>query len=97
MIGFTFIAIGIFLATFIHQIQTNSLNAGLPNIDSSLLVLMGVSQGGYLGKKLVSVVTPGAGAAVTQQIVSATTAAPATAPPAVVPDPGSPAPPVATP
>jgi hypothetical protein len=26
----------------------------LPNIDSSLLVLMGIGQGGYLGKKLVA-------------------------------------------
>jgi len=53
MIGFTFIAVGVFLATFIHEIHTNTFNSGLPNIDSSLLVLMGLSQGGYVGQKLV--------------------------------------------
>jgi hypothetical protein len=54
MMGFTFIAIGIFLITTIHQIVSNDVTAGLPNIDSSLMVLMGISQGGYLGKKLVT-------------------------------------------
>jgi hypothetical protein len=54
MMGFTFIAIGIFLITVIHQIASNDITAGLPNIDSSLMVLMGISQGGYLGKKLVT-------------------------------------------
>jgi hypothetical protein len=56
--GFTIIAIGIFLATVIHQIVTDDISAGLPDIDSSLLVLMGISQGGYLGKKLVTFGTP---------------------------------------
>jgi hypothetical protein len=59
MIGFTIVAIGIFVATLIHQIASNPVNADLPNIDSSLLVLMGISQGGYLGKKLVTLGTPG--------------------------------------
>ena len=54
MVGFTFIAIGVFLITVIHQIVTGNVTAGLPNIDSSLMVLMGISQGGYLGKKLVT-------------------------------------------
>lgn len=54
MIGFTIVAIGIFLATVIHQIVSNPVVTTLPNIDSSLLVLMGISQGGYLGKKLVT-------------------------------------------
>jgi hypothetical protein len=58
MMGFTIIAIGIFLATVGHQIATGDGSAGLPNIDSSLLVLMGISQGGYLGKKLVTFGTP---------------------------------------
>jgi hypothetical protein len=58
MIGFTIIAIGIFLATVIHQIGTGDIKDGLPNIDSSLMVLMGISQGGYLGKKLVTFGTP---------------------------------------
>jgi hypothetical protein len=54
MVGFTFIAIGVFLITVIHQIATGNTTVGLPNIDSSLMVLMGISQGGYLGKKLVT-------------------------------------------
>jgi hypothetical protein len=58
MMGFTIIAIGIFLATVGHQIATDGVSVGLPNIDSSLLVLMGISQGGYLGKKLVTFGTP---------------------------------------
>jgi hypothetical protein len=58
MMGFTLIATGIFLATVGHQIAIDNVSAGLPNIDSSLLVLMGISQGGYLGKKLVSFGTP---------------------------------------
>jgi hypothetical protein len=58
MIAFTIIAIGIFLATVFHQIAIGDIKDGLPNIDSSLLVLMGISQGGYLGKKLVTFGTP---------------------------------------
>jgi IPT/TIG domain len=58
MIGFTLIAIAIFLTTVIHQIAADPANTSLPNIDSSLLVLMGISQGGYLGKKLVTFGTP---------------------------------------
>ena len=58
MMAFTIIAIGIFLATVIHQIVTDDISAGLPDIDASLLVLMGISQGGYLGKKLVTFGTP---------------------------------------
>jgi hypothetical protein len=58
MMGFTIIAIGVFLATVGHQVATDDISAGLPNIDSSLLVLMGISQGGYLGKKLVTFGTP---------------------------------------
>jgi hypothetical protein len=58
MIAFTLIAIGIFLASVFHQIAIGDVKDGLPNIDSSLLVLMGISQGGYLGKKLVTFGTP---------------------------------------
>jgi hypothetical protein len=58
IVGFTFIAVGVFLITTIHQILVNDLTAGLPNIDSSLMVLMGISSGGYLGKKLVTFGTP---------------------------------------
>jgi hypothetical protein len=58
MMGFTLIAVGVFLATVIHQIVSNPVSTSLPNIDSSLLVLMGISQGGYLGKKLVTFGAP---------------------------------------
>lgn len=54
MVSFTFVAIAIFLATLFHQIATNPPLTALPDIDSSLMVLMGISQGGYLAKKLVS-------------------------------------------
>jgi IPT/TIG domain len=58
MIGFTLIAAGIFLATLVHQIVSEPVITSLPNLDSSLLVLMGISQGGYLGKKLVTFGAP---------------------------------------
>jgi hypothetical protein len=62
MIGFTIIAIGIFVATVVHQIVSAktaaNLTVSLPDIDPSLMVLMGISQGGYLGKKLVTFGTP---------------------------------------
>ena len=54
LVGFTFIAVGIYLITVIHQIVANGITAGLPNIDSSLIVLMVVSQGSYIGKKLAT-------------------------------------------
>jgi hypothetical protein len=54
MIGFTFVAVGIFVATLIHQLASTPVTTTLPDIDSSLLVLMGISQGGYLGSKLFS-------------------------------------------
>jgi len=58
MLTFTFIAVGIFLATLINQVTSTDVSTALPDIDSSLLVLMGLSQGGYLGKKLVTSGTP---------------------------------------
>jgi hypothetical protein len=88
MIGFTFIAVGVFLATFIHEIHTNSFATGLPNIDSSLLVLMGLSQGGYVGQKLVSSATRRAGSPITPPGTAAAPAADAgtpTAPPEPAP------------
>jgi hypothetical protein len=54
MVGFTFVALGIFLATLFHQIASAPVTTTLPDIDSTLLVLMGISQGGYLAKKLTS-------------------------------------------
>jgi len=58
MIAFTFVAIGVFIAAFVHQLASSPPMTTLPNIDTSLLVLMGISQGGYVGKKLVSVGSP---------------------------------------
>ncbi len=58
MIGFTLVAVGIFLWTLGHQIFSSPVSTSLPNIDSSMLVLMGISQGGYLGKKLVTFSSP---------------------------------------
>jgi hypothetical protein len=58
MIGFTFVAILIFLAEVLHQSRGAHPTAQLPNIDGALLVLMGISQGGYIGKKLVTITTP---------------------------------------
>jgi len=58
MIGFTLISLGIFLSTLVHQVASTPVVTAVPDIDSSLLVLMGISQGGYLGKKLVTIGTP---------------------------------------
>jgi IPT/TIG domain len=58
MMGFTFVALGIFFATLAHHIVSNPPNTQLPDVDASLLVLMGISQGGYLGKKLVTFGSP---------------------------------------
>jgi hypothetical protein len=58
MVAFTFVAVGIFLYDVYHQAKGSHPTAQLPDIDSSLLVLMGISQGGYLGKKLVTTTTP---------------------------------------
>jgi len=44
VMGFTLVVIGIYLATVIHQIVSNPVITSLPNIDASLLVLMGISQ-----------------------------------------------------
>jgi hypothetical protein len=54
MLAFTFVAIGIFIAAFVHHLTRISPTTTIPNIDASLLVLMGISQGGYVGKKLVT-------------------------------------------
>lgn len=57
---FTFIAIAIFLVNVFDQINNidkngpTSANSTLPDIDTVLMILMGLSQGGYLGTKLVT-------------------------------------------
>ena len=56
----TLIAIGIFLANVVYQIGSiatsgpSTDNDSLPDINQALLVLSGLAQGGYLGKKLVT-------------------------------------------
>lgn len=89
LMAFTLIAIGIYLATLIHQVVSNPVITTMPNIDSSLLVLMGISQGGYIGKKLVTFNTPvlypvaaaSAGASVTVSGANLGTPAAGSAPP----------------
>jgi hypothetical protein len=70
VMAFTLIALGIFLTTLIHQIVSNPVTTSLPNLDSSLLVLMGISQGGYLGKKLVTFGSPALNAAIPSSAAS---------------------------
>jgi hypothetical protein len=56
----TVIALGVYLGTVIaavNDIAVNGVanhNGALPDIDAALMVLMGLSQGGYVGKKLVT-------------------------------------------
>jgi hypothetical protein len=53
MIAWTLIAIVTYLIAVASRIHTNNVQ-GLPDIDSALMVLMGLGHGAYLGKKLVS-------------------------------------------
>jgi len=58
MLAWTFIALGIYLLLVSNQIQQIVADApgslGLPDIDGALMVLMGLGQGGYVAKKIVS-------------------------------------------
>jgi hypothetical protein len=56
MIAWTFIAIATYLIAVGHNIATQKPE--LPNIDKSLMALMGLGQAGYLAKKAVSSDTP---------------------------------------
>jgi hypothetical protein len=58
MIAWTFISIVIYLVLVVRQTSFSNGVYVLPNVDESLLVLMGISQGAYLGKKLVTTSTP---------------------------------------
>ncbi|MFC1982246.1 IPT/TIG domain-containing protein [Chloroflexota bacterium] len=53
MIAWTFIAIAIYIFMVVKQVESGAVPA-LPDVDESLLVLMGISQGTYLGKRLVT-------------------------------------------
>lgn len=62
MMAWTFIAIGIYLisiwnaidSALISEKQASDLLSSLPDIDATLMVLMGLGQGAYLGKKLTT-------------------------------------------
>ena len=69
LIAWTFIAIASYLTQVAYQVNTLA-TPNLPDIDTALLVLMGLGHGAYLGKKLVTTdvprltgIVPGAGAA----------------------------------
>lgn len=53
---FTVLALAIFLVGLVNELQLAAADSppALPNVDSTLLTLMGVSQGTYLGKKAVT-------------------------------------------
>lgn len=55
MIAWTLIAIGVYIVRLVHQVDgASAASLALPDIDTALMVLMGLSQGAYLGKKMVS-------------------------------------------
>jgi len=55
MMAFTFVAIGIFLTNVFHEIALGDVGQlTIPNIDATLMALMGLSQLGYVGKKVAS-------------------------------------------
>jgi len=62
MMAWTLIGIGIFLLSVLKQVEKFLTGPGsvlsLPDIDGSLMVLMGFGQAGYLGKKLTTSDTP---------------------------------------
>ena len=53
IVAWTLIAIATYLIAVANRIQTANFQS-LPDIDSALMVLMGLGHGAYLGKKLVS-------------------------------------------
>jgi hypothetical protein len=60
MLAWTVIAIGIYLIAVGYKIGSKdpAKLMELPDIDQALMVLMGLGQGAYLGKKLVTTTTP---------------------------------------
>jgi FtsH-binding integral membrane protein len=59
MLAWTFLASAVFITFVAHDlnsiVRTHDRPATLPDIDSAMMILMGLGQGSYLGKKLVSV------------------------------------------
>lgn len=78
MVAWTLIAIGVYFIRLQHEIHTASFQ--LPEIDSALMVLMGLGQGAYLGKKLTTTkpkivpkltgLSPGSGKPQTEVMIS---------------------------
>jgi hypothetical protein len=61
LISWTFIGIGIFLLTTLNDVMGSSgAPTGLPDIDSTILVLMGIGEGAYIGKKITTKDDPAA-------------------------------------
>ena len=55
LISWTVIGVGIFLLkTLSDVIGSTGAVTGLPDIDSTLLMLMGIGQGAYIGKKIIT-------------------------------------------
>ena len=76
IMAWTVIGIFVYLIRVIEEIHTGSL-LELPDIDPALMVLMGLGQGAYIGKKLVTTnvprlngVSPGQGAAGTSVVIT---------------------------
>jgi hypothetical protein len=61
LLAWTLVAIGVYLVNVVNAVGavTQQSAAKLPDIDAALMVLMGIGQGAYLGKKLVTTDTPG--------------------------------------
>jgi hypothetical protein len=61
LLAWTLVAIGVYLVNVVNAVgAVTQQSAGkLPDIDAALMVLMGLGQGAYLGKKLVTTDTPG--------------------------------------
>lgn len=55
MLAWTLLAIGAYVAAVIKAV--NAASATMPDIDQTLMALMGLGHGGYLGKKVTSVGT----------------------------------------
>ncbi len=53
---FTVLALAIYFIGLVKELQLAGADTPpmLPNVDTTLLVLMGISQGGYVGKKIVT-------------------------------------------
>jgi hypothetical protein len=58
MTSFTLAAAIYFVGIFGRQIASNPTSAGLPDLNTSLMILIGISQASYLGRKFVTAASP---------------------------------------